>query len=255
MSYGKNGTLGVLTPQANTIVEPEFWTLLPPGWSLINARLTSSLDTIEKRLVDYTQKFESTPAEFANAPISAITIACTGTSYLIGHDEETRITTGIQRRYGVPCITSAQASVAALRELNAIRIALLTPYPESLNKVSVPFWQSHGFDVVAHCGPAQEDDAFHPIYAMAEQGVCVAYEKLSDSNADAVLMLGTGMATLGALLHGQERGLLPAVSCNLALVWHAINCCTSNGDDSQCSLQLADWQSGQHWQQKYASMV
>ena len=39
--YGKKGLIGVLTPQANTTVEPEFWTLLPTGWSLINTRLTS----------------------------------------------------------------------------------------------------------------------------------------------------------------------------------------------------------------------
>ena len=49
--YGRAGLVGVLTPQANTTVEPEIWTLLPPGWSMINARLTSSKDSIEARLV------------------------------------------------------------------------------------------------------------------------------------------------------------------------------------------------------------
>lgn len=254
MSYGKKGILGVLTPQANTTVEPEFWTLLPPGWSLLNARLTSSLDSIEKRLLDYTGKFESTAAEFANAPISAVTVACTGASYLIGREEESRITASMQQDRGVPCLTSGQASAAALRELGARKIALLTPYPESLNKASVPYWESHGFKVVASTGPELEQNAFHPIYAMAEQGVCQAYERLSQSDADAILMLGTGMATLGAILYGHKQGLLPAVSCNLATVWYATRqaCLSQKSNDA---LPLSEWLSAMHWQQKFELLV
>ena len=82
--YGKKGLIGVLTPQANTTVEPEFWTLLPTGWSLINARLTSCKNTIESRLIDYTKNFEQVAEEFGNAPLDLIASACTGASYLIG---------------------------------------------------------------------------------------------------------------------------------------------------------------------------
>ena len=250
MTYGKNGILGVLTPQANTTVEPEFWALLPPGWSMLNARLTSSLETIEKRLVDYTTRFETTASQFANAPVSAVTVACTGASYLIGREEEIRITANMQKQRGVPCLTSGQASAAALQELGARKIALLTPYPELLNRASVPYWESHGFEVVASTGPGLQEDAFHPIYTMAEQGVCEAYGQLSQSDADVVLMLGTGMATLGAILYGREKGLLPAVSCNLATVWYAIaQVSLKEGDHG--AQPLSDWLSGAHWQKKF----
>ena len=117
--YGTQGLIGVLTPQANTTVEPEFWTLLPKGWSLLNARLTSSRDTIEARLIDYTDKFSSTAEQFANAPINAIAVACTGASYLIGTDKEHRILESMEQQFGVPCITAAKATVQALNAINA----------------------------------------------------------------------------------------------------------------------------------------
>ena len=100
--YGSAGLIGVLTPQANTTVEPEIWTLLPPGWSMVNARLTSSEDTIEARLVDYTTKFADTAAQFANAPVDVIVAACTGASYLIGAEAEARIVAEIEARRGAP---------------------------------------------------------------------------------------------------------------------------------------------------------
>lgn len=246
--YGSNGLIGVLTPQANTTVEPECWALLPRGWSLLNARLTSGLDTIEARLVDYTKNFQSTAEQFANAPVEAVTIACTGASYLIGAKEENRIVSAMEQRFSVPCLTAAQAATAALHALGAKKIALLSPYPESLNQVSTSYWEAHGFEVVARCGPDLESAAFHPIYAISGEGVFQAYRRLADSTADAVLMLGTGMATLSPILRGHEQRFTPAVSCNLALVWAAVE--RVNGGAGGEPESIREWISGGHWAER-----
>lgn len=242
--YGQAGLLGVLTPQANTTVEPEMWCLLPPGWSMLNARLVSDKPSIEERLVDYTTRFAETAARFANAPVTALAAACTGASYLIGAEAEARLVDRIEAARGVPFLTAALASVAALRAMKARRIALLTPYPKSLNRHSTPYWEGFGFEVVAKAGPTLEEGKFHPIYAMPGGGVLRAYESLSDSGADAVLMLGTGMATLGPILAGRARGGLPAISCNLALAWAATQ---GRRWDALDPAGLAAWLDGKHW--------
>ena len=123
--YGKKGLIGVLTPQANTTVEPEFWTLLPTGWSLINTRLTSKEKTIESRLLDYTKNFEKTAEQFANAPVDVIASACTGASYLIGQKAELEIKSEMENIYKVPFVTAALATVNALRDLGVKKISLL----------------------------------------------------------------------------------------------------------------------------------
>lgn len=242
--YASGGLIGVLTPQANTTVEPELWSLLPPNVSMLNARLTSDRGSIQERLVDYTTKFLSTSEQFSNAPVTALAAACTGASYLIGAEAEARIVAEVEAARQVPFVTAALASVAALRQIGAKRIALLTPYPESLNRASTPYWEGHGFEVVAKSGPDLEKDAFHPIYAMRDDGVLAAYERLKDSGADAVLMLGTGMATLRPILEGHSRGWMPAISCNLALVWAAVQ---ARPWRELHTADLQGWISGKHW--------
>lgn len=249
--YGAKGLMGVLTPQANTTVEPELWTLLPRHMSLINARLTSQNKTIEERLVHYTERFEETATQFANAPISVIAAACTGASYLIGAKKEAQIVGQMEQRFEVPFITAALASVAALRALGATRIALLSPYPDSLNTVCKPYWESFGFEIVATKGPRLETEAFHPIYAMSGDGVLQSYRELSASKADAVLMLGTGMATLRPLLFGAAEALTPAVSCNLALVWAASQ--QTRWDQLQ-EADLSGWRKGERWSARLESL-
>ena len=243
MEYGAAGVMGVLTPQANTTVEPEFWALMPPGWSMLNARLMSDKATIRERLVDYTERYSDTCMEFANAPVDVIAAACTGASYLIGTEAEAALVDQIEARYEVPFVTAALATVMALRGLGAEKIALLSPYPEDLNQASTPYWQAHGFKVVAKAGPMLEEAAFHPIYAMEGEAVLRSYRHLSESGADAVLMLGTGMASLRPLLAGYAEGLVPAVSCNLALVWAAVQ--KRRWDALEGDLDA--WRSGAHW--------
>ncbi len=84
LAYARAGLLGVLTPQANTTVEPEFSILLPPATAMLTARLTSARPVLNDRLVDYVAGLDETCAQFANAPLGAIAFACTGSSYLGG---------------------------------------------------------------------------------------------------------------------------------------------------------------------------
>ena len=53
LEYAPRGLVGMLTPQANTTVEPEFNILWPRGVAMINARLMSGKASMTDRLVDY----------------------------------------------------------------------------------------------------------------------------------------------------------------------------------------------------------
>jgi len=75
LEYASLGLVAMLTPQANTTVEPEFNLLWPPGVAMINARLMSDKPAMDARLIDYFANYGSALRQFANAPLKAAVTA------------------------------------------------------------------------------------------------------------------------------------------------------------------------------------
>lgn len=243
VEYARKGLVGLLTPQANTTVEPEFSILLPPGFAHVNARLVSNKATIEERLLDYLEVAEQVSDQFANAPIDSLALGCTGASYLAGRENEERLLERLGSRRGIPAYTAASALVDCLEHMGARRIALATPYPEGLTQKSVKYWESHGLSVVKAANAITDSSNFHPIYSLsAEQAGGVLTELGSLSGIDAVVMLGTGMPTLAPLLRANHSGHgVPVLSCMFCLAWKAVEL-ASPGEYS-----LQSWLRGEHW--------
>jgi maleate isomerase len=232
IEYGSKGLIGVLTPQANTTVEPEFWTMLPNGFSLINARLISSCLSIEERLLDYFINLENSIHQFGNAPIKILSIACTGSSYLVGRQKEEKIIDKISTSLGIPVTTSGLSVVSALINLSAKNIALCSPYPDILTKLSIEYWQSFGFHVSCVVSIAPATEHFHPIYGISAQSAFESLETLNQSDADVIVMLGTGMPTLMPLIEGNKvKDSKPIISCMLSTVWNCVSQIDTNFDD------------------------
>jgi len=223
VAYGNRGLVGVLTPQANTTVEPEFAVLFPPGVAHITARMVSHSPDMHTRLVDYFSRLPDWAAQFANAPIEALAIACTGASYLVGAEHEQELVESLSERIGVPVVTSGQAVGAALQVLQARRIALVSPYPRALTEASVTYWESYGVEIARIVEVGAVAASFHPIYAMAADDAQTALATLEDEpNLDAVVMLGTGMPTLQPILTTPEIAGAPVFSCMLATAWRTV---------------------------------
>jgi maleate isomerase len=219
VAYAPKGLVGVLTPQANTTVEPEFAILTPPGHAFVNARLTSDKPTIPERLRDYFDHYGQAAQQFANAPVSAIGFACTGASYLAGTAREDETLAGLGQQFGVPVITAATAVVDALDALDATRIALLSPYDQALDDASAGYWTARGREVVARTSTFESSDAFHPIYSMSGTRAESSLGAVSDAGAQAIVMLGTGMPTLQTIARFPRVGDAVVLSCMSCLVW------------------------------------
>lgn len=245
VEYAPKGLIGLLTPQANTTVEPEFQILMPRGYAFINGRLMSDKGSIEARLVDYFDTLDTACRQFANAPVRAIAAGCTGASYLAGKDRERQVLAGIEDKMGVPAFTAATAVVDALNDMGARRITLASPYPDSLTAKSVTYWESQGFDVARVASAITDDTQFHPIYSMKANAAAALLHDLTATPADAVVMLGTGMPTLGPMLDVNPSSPVPILSCMMCLGWKSVNVISPQ------DTVLADWIRGDHWRERF----
>jgi maleate isomerase len=244
LEYAPRGLVGMLTPQANTTVEPEFNLLWPSGVAMINARLMSDKDTISARLVDYFTNYGQSLRQFANAPIGVAAAACTGASYLAGREREAQVVDELTRQHGFPFVTAALAVVDALNALQARRIGLVSPYPDDLNRASVAYWQSHGFEVVEVAGAFNTESAFHPIYSLTGSAAEQAARSLETARVDAIVMLGTGMPTLRPIAATIGWRGAPVMSCNLCLAWRAVSALDGRTPDA---ANLSGWLRGEGW--------
>jgi maleate isomerase len=244
VEYAPKGLLGTLTPQANTTVEPEFAVLMPAGTAWINARLTSPKATIEERLVDYFATMETALDQFANAPVGAIAVACTGASYLAGRDAEDAMIARAEAKMRLPFVTSGVAVVAALNVLDARKIGLVSPYTPALDEASKRYWESRGFAVTAHASAYRCSPDFHPIYSLTADAASAALAKMEGTDVDAIVMLGTGMPTLRPILERPFVGRAPVVSCMLATAWRGVGAMQGRVPDR---ADLLAWIRGETW--------
>lgn len=247
VEYGRNGLIGILTPQANTTVEPECSILLPPGYATIAARLTSDKPTIDERLVDYLESIDMTLDRFANAPVDSFGFACTGASYLVGVEREADMVKRISSARGKPFITAGDAIAEALAVLDAKSVAIISPYDDPLHGAGIDYWTSRGLDIVDVSRLSGSQKEFHPIYSLSAGVALAGARKVAESGADAIVMLGTGLPSLSAILSATDKEL-PVVSSNLCLMWRVILAASGEKPDA---VSLRPWLDGSGWQKRF----
>jgi len=241
--YGRRGVLGIGVPQANPTVEQEIGLLRPAGVSMVTARLVSTAPDTRTRLSDYLQNLGTTLGDFNALALNAFGFACTGSSYLYGHEAERELIRRLEGATGYPIVTAADAIERALLHLGARRIAIIAPYPEWLGELGVSYWESRGFTVAAHARVTLPGTDTRQIYQLTSDDALDALRKLAVVGVDAVLLSGTGMPTLRAVDQAsKELGLL-AVSSHLCLAWTLQQILGIESGNSGAGL-LTGWEPG-----------
>ena len=217
LEYGARGVLGLLVPQANTTAELEVQPMMEPDVALLTGRLVSPAPDLGGRLDDYLTHIETFIAGFANTPLSGVGFLITGSTYHLAPDEEDAFFAALGGKYGYPIISAGQAIRRAFAALGARRIALVSPYPAWLTEKSIAYWKRAGVEIAGVEAP-QQVGGFHNIYTLRGAAVLAAARKLVPLKADAILLAGAGMPTLGPIMKLADEGARP-ISSNFCMAW------------------------------------
>lgn len=212
--------LGLVQLASDFTLENEWRQLLGERVELYSTRTPCSPTVTPEGLRGLAQGLAQSSALLVpGLPLDVLAFGCTSGSMLIGEQEISRL---LNRAHpGVPVSNPWSAVKAALRGLDARRIAVLTPYIGEVNYPLHQGLQQAGHEIAAFGAFSVLEDAEIPrIPAAAIEAA--ALELLAGQRVDALFLACTNLRTL-ELLDGLEKRLgLPVISSNQALFWHAL---------------------------------
>lgn len=227
--------LGVVAPSTNTVVQPEFDAMRPPGVTNHFARIHIPNDPLRGD-ADF-EKLIRTVEDQLLAAVDRV-MTCEPGHLIMGMSSETfwggldgseRLRERVEARAGVAVTMGSDAARQALARYGAIRrIGVVTPYMPVADAEVRRFFTDCGFEVARLKGLKCASPVL--IAHVSEMELRAAVRAVDGPDVDAVVQVGTNLA-MARLAASAELWLQkPVLAINTATYWWALR---GNGIDDR----------------------
>jgi len=219
---------GVMGPSTNTIVQPEFDDMRPPGVTNHYSRILNSNaaaisnDTflagtreIAALTLDAVRWVMNAAPDYLIMGMSAVTFndGVAGADHFI---ESVRDVSG-----GLGVSIGSHATRDALQAYGGVKkIAVLSPYYPAMNEIVCAYYEEVGFQVVRDtCLQCRNWQA---IAQVSEQELVRVLQELDGDDVDAIVQVGTNLSMTRLAGVAETWLQKPVVAINTATYWHAL---------------------------------
>jgi len=214
--YGWRGRLGLILPNVNTVMEPEFNSVLPEGVTCYVSRVILRGKFNLSTLVEMAEGIERA-AEELKPVVDVIGYGCTSGSFAKARGWNQELIERIKKTSGHSATTTATSLIEALKTLKIEKLALATPYTQEVNERQKEFLENEGFNVVNMKGLDVREHGGQAIYYPSDS-FRLAKEVVTP-NSDAILISCTNFRTF-EIIEPLENDLgIPVVTSNQATLW------------------------------------
>lgn len=154
-----------------------------------------------------------------DTPLDVVAYGCTSASMAIGED---KVFENIQKsRPDAKCTTPITGAFAAFEAFNAKRVAVLTPYPTSVNKIVASYISDRGVEVPVF-GSFNEDRDTRVSRISPESIEKGVRELIKHADVDAIFVSCTSVRLVDACKDLETSLGIPLTSSNHAMAWHTM---------------------------------
>lgn len=216
--YGYRAKIGLIMPGVNTNCEPEIYRIAPKGVSIHTTRMILTGKATKESYFRMEKDTERAAAELETAEVDVIGWACTSGGVYCPPE---RVEGSISRIAGCPAVSTINAVIAALKAVNAKRIALGTPYVGFINETEIDVLEKAGFTVVSayglELGVTQEER--RGIGRVPPQSMHRFARHIDHPKADAIFISCTNVAALDEIEAIEQTHGKPFITSTLATAW------------------------------------
>jgi arylmalonate decarboxylase len=207
--------IGVIVPKSNTTNEVEFNRMKPDGVTVHFTRFALHTDPAKDGFKALLADTREGCEELKLCNVSTIAFGCTAASMACPPE---KLIPAMQAVTPVPCTTTAQAIVDALRTVGAKRIAVATPYTDRMNQGIKAFIERNGVEVLAikGLGLGETPETTGKLSRVPPKDVYAHVKSVDRKDAEAVLICCTDFGSLDVIEPLEAELGKPVISSNTA---------------------------------------
>tara|TARA_Y100000741_G_scaffold343034_1_gene306513 strand:+ start:474 stop:1223 length:750 start_codon:yes stop_codon:yes gene_type:complete len=215
-----NPKVGLLALSTDLTIENDFQSICQklPLDLFVNRIHNENPLTKENLLKMYDQIEPVTKKILPGQKINTVAYACTSGTIAIGEDKvKDKVQLAKPGCYVTTPITSA---IKAFTKMKAKKIALFTPYPESVNKTILEYFNKKNINIISFSTFNIDKD--EDIASVDPEYLLDTLIKLNISNADALFISCTALPVLEILEKVEKKVKKLVLSSNQTLIWDTI---------------------------------
>ena len=228
-TLGWRGKFGVITPSTNTVVQPEYEAVCPPGVTTHIGRMHIPDDPLSSD-EDFDELIRRIDVALEDAVRRVMT--CKPDYFVLGISSESIWGGGLEKAQeivqrmkpllnGIEVSQAADALPAALKAFGVKKkISVVTPYFSVAEPHIQQFAADIGYDIVKTHHMSCKSPTL--IAHTAEEECRNALQMVDSEEVEAIIQFGANLPFATVAAEAEKRLKKPIIAVNIATIWHAL---------------------------------